>query len=137
MAVRQTSTRRESAMNYIYPQRPPLVVVYETEYQWVGDEGDMSAEGDHEGAYRKVIACVPDQWDREEGKTCVGLAVDVMNDQPAYLEADCSHGAPSWFSGCDHENERAWRTGGWTEYSVHLYGFSALQRTLIGKAYDR
>ena len=95
-------------LNYIYPAEPPRVVVYETEYEWVGDEGDQTAEGDYEGATRRVVFCVPDRWDIEDGKTSVDLAVDVLNDQPAYLEPDCVPGTPSWFSGSDHENDRAW-----------------------------
>lgn len=119
----------------IYPERPPIVVVYETEYCWAGDEGDSWAEGDHDGAYRKVFACVPDRWDIEASETPMDLALKVMNDQPAYLEPDCMPGVPSWFCGSDHENERAWRTGGWTEYSVHLYGFSPVQAVAIAHTY--
>lgn len=114
----------------------PYVAVYETEYELIELPcGDSDAVGDHEGAYRKLISCVPDKWDLEDGKSAVDLALDVLNDQPAYLEPDCMPGIPSWFGGADHENDRAWRTGGWTEYSVHFYGFTADQRVRIGHAY--
>ena len=43
-----------SDLNYIYPTAPPRVVVYETEYEWVGDEDDQTAEGDYEGASRRA-----------------------------------------------------------------------------------
>src|SRR5262245_40793784 len=117
----------------------PHAVIYEVEYEWCADEGDMWAEGDHEGAYRKVVSCMPDRWDIEDGKSWVELAVDVMNDQPCSLEPDCSpsrlNNAPTWFSGSDHDSRKAIETGAWDEYSVHLYGFTALERVDIWRQY--
>lgn len=113
-----------------------MIVVYETEYQWIGDEGDQTAEGDYEGASRKVIPCVPDARDREEGVTAVELALDVLNDLPCYLEPNCSPGIPSWFSGTDENStDRHFRTGAWDEYSTHLYGFTDKERASIGQLY--
>jgi hypothetical protein len=122
--------------DHIYPERPPMIVTYETEYQWFGDDGDQSAEGDYEGAIRRVFACVPDQWDVEDGKTSVDLALDVLNDLPCYLQPDCSPGIPSWFSGTDENStDRHFRTGAWDEHSAHLYGFTDDERARIGQLY--
>jgi hypothetical protein len=116
----------------------PHVVVYEVEYEWSGaaDDGDQYADGDHEGASREVISCMPDREDIEDGRSWVELALAILNDQPAYLEPDCSPVsltyAPSWFGG---SGEPSYRDGSWQEYSVHLYGFTALERVEIARRY--
>jgi hypothetical protein len=118
----------------IYPQRPPMIVVYETEYQWIGED----AQGDYEGGCRWAFPCVPDEHDREEGLTSVDLALDILNRLPAYMEPNCSPGIPSWFSGTDENStDRHFRTGAWDEYGAHLYGFSDDERASVAQGYNR
>lgn len=111
----------------------PHVIVYAVDYEWCGDEGDQWADGDLENAAREIVSCVPDRWDREDGKTLIDLAADVLNDQPAYLEPDVSPGIPSWFGG---SGEPSYRDGTWVEYSVHFEGFGPRERTRILEAYN-
>jgi hypothetical protein len=118
----------------------PYVEIFEVEYEWFGDEGDQYAEGDHDNARRTIVSCLPDRYDIEEGKSWVELALDALNDQPCYLEPNCSPirlgNAPSWFSGSDHKSRKAIETGTWDEYSVHFHGFTGLEMVEIAQRYS-
>jgi hypothetical protein len=116
----------------------PHAIVWETEYEMIetADDGESDVFGDHDGASRAVVSCVPDRWDIDDGKSWVEKALDVLDDQPAYLEPDVSpvslaH-APRWFGG---SGDPSYRDGSWVEYSVHLHGFTALEMVEIANRY--
>lgn len=103
----------------------PYMTVWEVDHEYVGDEGETFAEPIEGGDLRKRVSCVPDRWDLEDGLTPIDLAVKVLDECGASVEASSSQvSAHTWFSGNYDDTHDHIRHGTFTEVSVHPIGFT-------------
>lgn len=76
--------------------------------------------------------CTPDEYDAEEGKTEVDLAVEFISEQGPVEASDSQGGPRTWYTQTDPAHDRAFFEQGREEtHSFHLKGFTPEQETAI------
>lgn len=108
---------------------PRITITYEIWDDESLEAGDTDNKGwiDDEGVSMK-----PDQYDIEDGKTSIELAIDFLKENGA-LEASSSHFHPGvWYTN-DKYNEN-FKTGEVEQRSFHLKGFSPEEEQSIFNA---
>src|SRR5574337_258473 len=90
------------------------------------EQGDYSESGwkDEEG-----VSMAPDELDREEGKTCVDLAVEYLWKEGASMESSSHFYPGNWYSTGWHTID--YQTGEEEEENYHLEGFTPEQERAI------
>jgi hypothetical protein len=95
-------------------------------------EEDTDGDFPHDDVRAQVIDCLPDKWDREEGKTGCDLAVDTV--RANYLGHD---GCTDWFYQPDGSQLVDDATGERSEITGHLHGFTKAEKDAIYAAVGR
>lgn len=104
-----------------------------TTYEIWDDAATEAGDTDNRGWFdEKGESMKPDQYDIEDGKTSVELAIDFLKDKGA-LEASSSHFHPGvWYTNYDHHTN--YKTGEVEQRSYHLKGFSPEEENAIFNA---
>jgi hypothetical protein len=117
----------EGNCSAIDPEMNPLirVVSYSRTTPESAEHGDFSETGwvNEEGG-----SCTPDDYDREDGLTCVDLAVKMLKDGAAYPSSTHFHTGIWYSADCGTLD---YRTGEDEERSYHLKGFSPEEERAI------
>lgn len=108
--------------------------IYSRDYDSIGD-GEL-IYSDDDGPDSTLVECEPDEWDRSDDIGPVELAARVLDDAPVSIYPDCSHGAPSWFSGWGDDPYDYSRDGG-IEWSAHFVGpWTDDERARVWRTYN-
>ena len=96
---------------------PRILTTYSVTTPESAEQGDFAESGWIDEVGEPML---PEEYDREEGKTAVDKAVDWLEWKGAG-EASASHFHPGvWYS----SQSTSYRTGETTEYNFHLKGFT-------------
>lgn len=105
--------------------KPRILISFATVSPESAEDGDFSETGwiDEDG-----VSCVPDEYDRADGKTTTDLAIKLLRDDGATEPSSTHFHKGVWYS--DHGDED-YSTGENTTKSYHLHGFSVPQERKI------
>lgn len=98
--------------------KPGFLITYDVVTEESAKDGDTADNG-----FDGYHSCEPDEYDIEEGKSAVDLAVKWLNDK--CLEFSGS----DWWSDADGDTD--YRTGDETRHSYHPYNFTDAQLAAI------